>query len=166
MIVSGASLRRLAKRIIEPHEEDLVNPASIDIRIGATARVEVAPYRREDLDLTHYSYDCPYIVTPGQFLLIATYESFHVPKGYVVDLRLKSSRAREGWDHALAFFVDPGWRGVLTMEVKNATQYTPLALWHGMVFAQIIVHQVTDSDAEYRGRYQDSKKVEDSRGHD
>jgi dCTP deaminase len=78
-----------------------------------------------------------------------------------VDLRLKSSTARMGWNHSLAFWVDPGWSGVLTMEVQNISK-GPLRLTYGQRFAQIIVHELSSLTGEhsYQGRYQGATTVE------
>lgn len=139
-----------------PHSN--INPASIDIRVGAKCLCEESNERMIEVDLSKIGGDW---FAPGQFALIETYETFNVPNDIALDLRLKSSMARLGWDHSLAFWVDPGWRGVLTMEIRNATQYTSLFLKYGQRFAQVIAHQLSSSAMNpYNGQYQNATEVE------
>lgn len=172
MILSDRSLLTLLPSLIPNAYErstELVNPASVDIRIGREMLLEGLGGHYPDgpqpvfnpIDLTKYNEYKPFVMHPGAFALVATLERLAVPNGYAVDLRLKSSRARQGWDHSLAFWFDPGWDGYGTMEIRNSTRYHALPLWAGMRFAQIIVHKL-DAPAErpYAGRYQGAQSVE------
>lgn len=164
MILSDRSLRRL--KFVSPFDPALVNPASIDIRVGSEMIVEKATGKWEtvSLEMNHPNERFPYKFLPGEFALVSTLERLTVPNGYAVDLRLKSSRAREGWDHSLAFWFDPGWDGIGTMEVRNATRFQTLPLYYGLRFAQIIVHRL-DKPAQkpYAGRYQKASSVEQAK---
>lgn len=158
MILCDASLRALLPKLIRAPNYGLINPASIDIRIGTKLLVEEAHERWLPIDLLNCG---QYILRPNQFVLVETFEYITVPNGYAVELKLKSSMARRGFNHSLAFWVDPGWSGILTMEVQNVTEYQHLKLECGMRFAQIIVHRL-DQDAHnpYSGRYQHAGGVE------
>jgi dCTP deaminase len=104
-----------------------------------------------------------WVTVPGAFLLVSTYEYISVPPDLAIELKLKSSRAREGWNHSLAFWVDPGWKGILTMEIQNITQERDLILEYATPFAQLIVHQLTTPVGEgqgYAGKYQNAQEVE------
>lgn len=159
-ILCDSHLKELmhAGLIVDP-DWSLVNPASIDIRVGKQVMRETA--------FGSFSFDKaedPIVVHPGEFVLISTFESFKVPNGYAMDLRLKSSTARKGWNHSLAFWVDPGWEGVLTMEIQNTLRYNPLTLTPGERFAQVIVHRLSGpSEQPYKGRYQGAATVEGSK---
>ena len=143
--------------LIKDPDFSLLNPASIDIRVGRTAKIEIGYNHWQDVDLTGQGVR----LTPGDFALVETFETFRVPNGYAMDLRLKSSTARRGWDHSLAFWVDPNWSGVLTMEVRNVLQYNELPLKCGDRFAQVIVHKLSGlSRKPYAGKYQDAATVE------
>lgn len=156
-ILCDRDLLALGPQLITDFESAMVNPASIDIRIGRTAKVEVNHGYWLDVEIP----DKGLVLEPGDFALVATWESFKVPNGYALDLRLKSSSARRGWDHSLAFWVDPGWEGVLTMEIKNVSQYNRLTLISGERFAQVIVHKLSgDSLKPYEGRYKGAEVVE------
>lgn len=153
-------LALLAELIPENYDAAMVNPASIDIRVGKSMMREVAHGRFQKEEIPPKGI----WVEPGEFLLVDTQENFNVPNGYAMDLRLKSSIARRGWDHSLAFWVDPGWQGVLTMEIRNVLQFNRLHLIPGLRFAQVIVHQLTGkSSRPYAGRYQKADSVEASK---
>jgi len=170
MVLGSGDLRMLIQSVFGHNDEYLINPASVDIRIGKTMMVErnkgtyIQGFRTRtewvEIDLTHTNEQNPTILKPGQFVLISTYEHIKVPSNLVMELRLKSSRAREGYNHSLAFWVDPGWDGVLTMEVYNVRQYKPLPLWYGMRFAHAILSHVTEPTDTYRGKYQHATAVE------
>ncbi len=161
MILGYDSLMKLGPTLLDPFDPAFVNPASIDIRVGVTM-LRHGPCRSLEIDLTSYAESTPWQLRPGEFALVSTLERIRVPIAYAVDLRLKSSRAREGYDHSLAFWFDPGWDGVGTMEIKNVGDYS-LPLWTGLRIAQIIVH-VLDAPCThpYSGRYQGATKVERS----
>ncbi len=145
------------EKLVDPFNYDHLNPASYDICVGRNIIIEVAYGHREKMVMT----DAGWSIRPGEFVLLDTMETFNVPNGYAMDLRLKSSTARLGWDHSLAFWVDPGWQGVLTMEVKNLNQYNPLVLVPGQRFAQIVVHKLSGlSRTPYQGRYKGATSVE------
>lgn len=173
MILCDRSLRALHHKLVDPADDSLINPASIDIRIGRHAKVEYDKgpaidqsgnewtFRKEasfrEIDL----YEGPLWIQPNQFVLIETYECLMVPNGYSVELKLKSSIARKGWNHSLAFWFDPGWYGIGTMEIKNILQFAHLELKYGMRFGQIIVHRNDgESEKPYQGRYQNATTVE------
>ena len=64
--------------------------------------------------------DEPFILHPGEFVLGQTIEWVELPDDLVARLEGKSSLARLGLQvHATAGFVDPGWRGRLTLELSN-----------------------------------------------
>jgi dCTP deaminase len=149
--------------LIEEPDYALLNPASIDIRVGKQVVLENVSGTLEQSGMNKHGTIPPdgLYVWPGQLVLVETFESFHVPNGYAMDLRLKSSTARKGWNHSLAFWVDPGWKGRLTMEVRNDLQRGPLILTPGQRFAQVIVHQLSGLSARpYAGRYQGASGVE------
>lgn len=151
----------MGRGLVEDPDFALVNPASIDIRIGRKYILEASHGHWERGDLP----DAGMTVEPGEFLLVDTHEVFNVPNGYAVELRLKSSTARRGWDHNAALWVDPGWRGRLTMELRNVLQYNNLTLTPGRPFAQAIVHRLSgESVSPYNGRYQGAQAVEGAKG--
>lgn len=157
-ILADHHIHELALRgLVTPYDQDFLNPASLDIRIGHKVMVEKGYGRHEEIEMKSTGI----VIRPGEFILTETWESFDVPNGYLLDLRLKSTIARMGWNHNLAVLVDPGFCGVLTLEITNVTQYTNLTLLPGMRFAQAIVHELIGPSVKpYEGKYQNAKTVE------
>lgn len=153
-ILSDTTLHERLHEFIKEPDHTMVNPASIDIRIGQTLQFE-------DDSIWNFGEHGPYTLVPKEFVLVATYEYIMVPLDCAVELKLKSSRARQGFDHSLAFWIDPGWSGVLTMEVTNNNRLKNLILEYSWRFAQIIVHKLDRPVAQpYSGRYQGATSVE------
>jgi dCTP deaminase len=157
MIMPDYVIAELARTgLVTPFDETLINPASIDIRIGTHAVIEREYGRQEKIEI-----GSGLLVRPGAFILTETSETFKVPNGYALDLRLKSTIARMGWNHNLAVWCDPGFKGVLTLEISNVTQYTDLVLKPGMRFAQaIVLKMIAPPVKPYEGKYQNAKSVE------
>lgn len=152
-ILSDTTLRQRIHELIKEPDMGLINPASIDIRIGAQLKYED--------DSTYDLTKGPYLLQPKEFVLVSTYEHLMVPNDLVIELKLKSSRARQGFDHSLAFHFDPGWDGYGTLEVHNMNRYRSLTLEYGLRFAQIIVHTLdVPCTSPYQGRYQGATSVE------
>lgn len=147
--------RGLRGELLDPFDPEMVNPASIDICIG-----ETLIYRGVECNIATRTAESPIFLEPGGFMLISTLERLKVPLDCAMDLRLKSSRARAGYDHALAFWFDPGWDGIGTLELKNIG-YNMLPVYPGLRIGQIIYHQLVEACAKpYAGRYQAATTVE------
>ena len=161
MVLAESKLRHLLNNgfIVKPYTPELVNPASVDIRIGADVKMETDGGWK-DYDLREMT---SLLVPPGGFLLASTLERIVVPKDLAIECKLKSSRARLGWNHSLAFWFDPGWDGVGTLEIQNINRYHTLALTYAERFVQLIVHQITGQTAGYHGRYQGASTVEEAK---
>lgn len=155
--------------MITPFDPALLNPASLDVRLGPTLLIESAqspelvPY-----PLHRHSQAEPYELRPGQFCLAQTMEVFNLPDDIAAQFMLKSSRAREGLEHLMAGYCDPGWHGsVLTLELHNSRQLWPVGLWPGMKIGQIVFHLMAERPlASYAqtGRYNMDSTVQASRG--
>lgn len=155
--------------LVTPYDPALLNPASLDVRLGGMLLIESAespalvPY-----PLHHHSEADPYWLVPGQFALAQTVETFHLPDTVAAQFVLKSSRAREGLEHLLAGYCDPGWHGsVLTLELHNSRQLHDIGLWPGMKIGQIVLQRLaTPPRRSYRqtGRYNHDATVQGSRG--
>jgi len=170
-VLSKPTLLKRLHELIEIPNPQLVNSASIDFRVGSTIQIEIPNAFGTVWSLPtdiRFGYDerHPYWIRPGEFVLVATMESFKVPLDLVMEMRLKSSRAREGYDHSLAFWFDPGWVGVGTMEIKNNSQYSSIPLYPGLKIGQVIFHTLdialTPEEA-YAGKYQGATTVQASK---
>jgi dCTP deaminase len=154
--------------MVEPFEPELVNPASLDVRLGDSILIEsvvsdaMVPY-----PLSNHSPTRPYLLSPGQFVLAHTAARLAIPPTLSAQFALKSSRAREGLQHLLAGWIDPGFEGVLTLELKNVRQSRPVPIWPGLLIGQLVFHPMdADPRRSYAetGRYQGDATVQQSRG--
>jgi len=156
------------KGLVEPFDQELVNPASLDVRLGNNLMIEM-PQTAElsPFSIAGHSKELPFMLQPGEFVLAETLEQFKVPNVVAGQLALKSSRAREGIEHLMAGYIDPGYEGRLTLELVNARVLHPVPLWPGMRIAQIVFHKMSllpNNDYSVTGRYQGDQQVQASKG--
>jgi dCTP deaminase len=148
-VLSDGTIMRLVRegRIkIEPWDESLVQPASVDLRLGDTFRVfhnhraSAIDLRQPPSNLTEevrVGPDDPFVIHPGEFCLGRTLEWVELPDDIVARIEGKSSVGRLGLIvHATAGFCDPGWKGTLTLELNNLTR-VPIKLYAGLLIAQL-----------------------------
>jgi dCTP deaminase len=171
MILCDQEIRQLclAADLVTPFNPDLINPASIDVRLGDTLLIESAQSRELVVyPLDRHSEEIPYELRPGQFCLAQTVETFNMPDNVAAQFMLKSSRAREGLEHLMAGYCDPGWHGsVLTLELHNSRQLWPQLLWPGMKIGQMVFHRMSDLPLRsyaQTGRYNGHATVHASKG--
>lgn len=155
--------------MVAPFDVELLNPASLDIRLNDDLLIETAegpqmipyPFGRHDVDN-------PYLLRPGQFVLASSVEVFHLPDRIAAQFVLKSSRARSGLEHLMAGYCDPGWSGSrLTMELHNSRQLHPVPIWPGMKIGQMVFHHLASSPLRSyleTGRYNSQPHVQESLG--
>lgn len=93
---------------------------------------------------------------PGQFRLASTIERFNMPAELMGIVHDKSTLARRG----LSVFntvIEPGWRGILTLELKNQGGQ-PIVIPAGSPIAQVVFHLLDEpTDLPYEGKYQDQE---------
>jgi dCTP deaminase len=147
--LSDGTIRRLLEegRVkIEPFDDAMIQPASVDLKLGPSFRV-FHNFRVESIDLAdppqgltehvEIAEDEPFVVHPGEFVLGRTEETVELPDDVVARVEGKSSLGRLGLIvHATAGFVDPGFKGTLTLEITNLTR-VPIKLWAGKPIAQL-----------------------------
>ena len=156
MVLGDLSLWKLLNDLVRDPDPDLVDSASIRVRVGPEMRLEVGPEDWRAVDLTAG----PVHLQPGDFALVPTLEWLTVPNGYAVELKLRSSHARQGYEQA-AVWLDPGWSGTVAMGIRNATRHTPLPMERGMLLAQIMVHQLDQPAVRpYRGQDEGARTIE------
>ena len=131
---------------IDPWDPGLVQPASVDLRLGDSFRV-FHNFRASAIDLRDppsglteevvIPPDEPFVIHPGEFCLGRTLEWVEIPDDIVARIEGKSSIGRLGLIvHATAGFCDPGWKGTLTLELNNLTR-VPIKLYPGLPIAQL-----------------------------
>ena len=148
-VLSDGTIRRLVAEghiVIEPWDEGMVQPASVDLRLGNSFRV-FHNHRIGAIDLANIPENLTervavpegesFVIHPGEFVLGATEEHVTLPDDIVARIEGKSSLGRLGLIvHATAGFVDPGFTGTLTLEITNLTR-VPIVLWPGKPIAQL-----------------------------
>lgn len=163
-------IARCKAGMITPFEPSLVNPASLDVRLGPEIMIESAAHLHMlPFNIGNATEDSPFFLKPGQFILAHTIETFHMPDDVAAIFYLKSSRAREGLEHLHAGFIDPGFHGsTLTLELKNMRQLLPLPIWPGMKIGQITFYQTSErvqTSYSVTGNYNGHATVQGSKGH-
>ena len=156
MVLSDRTIRRLLAegRIgIDPYDESLMQPSSLDVRVDRLFRVfrnSRYPYidvktEQEDLtELVEVTGDEPFILHPGEFVLGSTLERVTLPDDLVARLEGKSSLGRLGLlIHSTAGFIDPGWDGHVTLELSNVANL-PITIYPGMKIGQISFVQLSE----------------------
>ena len=166
--------------VLEPYDEGMVQPSSIDVRIDRYFRVfenhrypHIDP-AEEQPDLTRVIEPLPnepFILHPGEFALASTYEVVTLPDDVAARLEGKSSLGRLGLlTHSTAGFIDPGFSGHVTLELSNVATL-PIKLWPGMKIGQLCFIRLS-SPAEhpygaslYGSRYQGQRGPTPSKSH-
>jgi dCTP deaminase len=99
---------------------------------------------------------------PIRHRLVATLERVELPDDLVGTLHIRSSLARAGVLASLAL-VDPGFRGQLTISLFNAGS-EDYRMKKGDKIVQMAFHLLgTKAQHPYRGKYQDSQGIVESR---
>src|SRR3954447_7011154 len=148
-VLSDGTIRRLVAegRVrIDPWDETMVQPASVDLRLGRSFRVfhnhrvgaiDLAAPASNITEHVEIAQDESFVIHPGEFVLGRTAEYVELPDDLVARIEGKSSLGRLGLIvHATAGFVDPGFQGTLTLEITNLTR-VPIILWAGKPIAQL-----------------------------
>ena len=162
--------------VIEGAQYDHINATSIDLVLGDTIMVEKREVGIIDmLDKNAGHLDTivmgpeGYVVPPGGVLLAHSVEVFHLPNNISGEYKLKSTQARNFFNHLNAGWCDAGWNGsVLTLEFVNHMQLHSVRVRPGMKCGQIIFfdHEEVPADRSYaaRGQYNGDKTVMSGKG--
>ena len=109
--------------LVSPFDEDDLQPASYDVHLSPYL---VDPFDRTDV--VDASDDGYFVLPPHELWLGETSEWVDLPAGVAAKVEGRSSWGRLGlMTHITAGFVDPGFRGTITLELYNVGRY-PLRL--------------------------------------
>jgi dCTP deaminase len=138
MILSAAEIRRrlgeAGDLVIRPYSDACQQPASYDLRVTGHQ-----------------------ILAKGVCTLVHSLEWVELPADVAAALRCRSSYARRGLLIG-GGFVDPGFRGQLTLCLGNLGA-EDIVLSPSERVVQMILHEVKGGGGLYEGRYQDSEGV-------
>ena len=149
-VLSDGTIRRLVAegRVrIEPWDDAMVQPASVDLRLGSSFRV-FHNHRIAAIDLADPPHE-PHRARGDRRRRFVRHPPRRVrPRAH----RRSTSSCPTTWSrasrasrasaasglivHATAGFVDPGFKGTLTLEITNLTR-VPIILWPGKPIAQL-----------------------------
>jgi dCTP deaminase len=176
VVLSDRTIARLLAegRIqIEPYDDSLLQPSSVDVRVDKYFRVfhnNRYPYidvREEQEDLTELvevEDETPFVLHPGEFVLGSTLERVRLPDDLVARLEGKSSLGRLGLlIHSTAGFIDPGWDGHVTLELSNVANL-PITIYPGMKIGQVSFMQMTEAATTPYGSQAIGSKYKGQRG--
>src|SRR5882757_5302327 len=139
-----------------------IGPVSIDLRIGNLAllvkgsglsHVDPSHYkvaakdahtleqsRRQKFERVEFMFGQRLLLHPGALALVPTLEWIKLPMDIKGVVTARSSWAREGLNIATANFINPGYNGIITLELSNFGEI-PIALYPGLRIAQIAFYQ-------------------------
>lgn len=144
--------------VIDPLETELqLQPASVDLRLGnefskVDRSVEVID-PRDDITFDVREFD-DFVLDTGEFTLATTKETIKLPDYLAARVVGRSSIGRLGIVvHATAGYIDPGFRGKITLELHN-TGWRPVSIPPGTRVCQLVFEEASGVQNEYDGKYQ------------
>lgn len=143
--------------LLNPDEQMQKGSSSIDVRLGThflvqrrTNITKIEPGRETGPLPSVTRIDIPFggefVLHPNQFALGCTLEFFKMPLDLSAYLVSRSSWGRLGLVVATAIGIHPGFRGIITLELRNLGE-VPFILKPGRSIAQVFFHTVEGSVA-------------------
>ena len=164
MLLNDRTIRHLCsypeRPLITPYNEEQLNPASYDVTLGDIIKVAdwdplnflnptIKPTFKT-VSIQSFTEDRPYLVGPGVCFLASTVERFNLPNDLSSMFVLKSSRAREFYNHMFAGFGDPGWLdSTYTLELKNENRSCMLPIYPGLRIGQVLFFETLRVERSY-----------------
>lgn len=170
MILSDKTLTKMIEDkelIVEPLEKEQIQPASVDIRLGNTFSIVEDTSTgiinlENEIKYKTITTDS-YILLPNQFVLATTMEYFDLPDDLTAFVEGRSSLGRMGLFIQNAGWVDPGFKGEITLELYNANRCA-IELKAGRRVGQLVFAKMDDTALNpYNGKYQGQKGATGSR---
>ena len=170
MILSDKTLMRMIENkelIVEPLEKEQIQPASVDIRLGNTFSIVEDTSTgiinlENEIKYKTITTDS-YILLPNQFVLATTMEYFDLPDDLTAFVEGRSSLGRMGLFIQNAGWVDPGFKGEITLELYNANRCA-IELKAGRRVGQLVFAKMDDTALNpYNGKYQGQRGATGSR---
>ena len=161
MVLSDKTIMKMLQEgtlSVSPLEEGQIQPASVDIRLGSMFSIiedlptgvinleEEIQYRTMETDR--------YVLLPGQFVLATTMEYIELPDNLTAFVEGRSSLGRMGLFIQNAGWVDPGFKGEITLELFNANRCA-IELKAGRRVGQLVFAEMDAAALHpYQGKYQ------------
>ncbi len=163
MILSDNTLKEMIENkslICEPINDESIQPASIDCRIGN--HFLLVDDNQHNSGIISFNEEIKYreiqsesIVIPAHsFLLATTIEYVKLPSNITAFVEGRSSIGRMGLFIQNAGWVDAGFEGQITLELYNANSL-PIKIDAGRRVCQLVFcHMDKKADKPYQGKYQ------------
>ena len=161
MILSDRTILKMLDEkslVINPVTKEQIQPASVDIRLGNTfSVVDDTPSNIITLE-SQINYKTittdTYLIMPGEFVLATTMEYFELPDNLTAFVEGRSSLGRMGLFIQNAGWIDPGFKGEITLELYTANRCA-IELKAGRRVGQLVFAEM-DAPAinPYNGKYQ------------
>lgn len=151
-----------------PPEDNQIQPASVDLRLGGqfihigkhngSFDETIISSRRgtgHPSIIEHVHHGDGFVLRPGEFVLAHTQETVGLGHRIVGVVDGRSSLGRIGvMVHITAGYIDPGFKGQITLEMHNVSP-NPVELFVGDRVCQIRFHLMSLASAKpYQGKYQ------------
>ena len=152
---------------ISPIQEGQIQPASVDIRLGDTFGVvedSSSGIITMDREISYKTIKTDrYLLLPGQFVLATTMEYIALPDDLTAFVEGRSSLGRMGLFIQNAGWVDPGFKGEITLELFNANRCA-IELRSGRRIGQLVFAKMDGPACKpYDGKYQGQRGVTGSK---
>jgi dCTP deaminase len=162
MILRDASILAAMARaensltIDPPFKRKRLQPASLELTLAPDVLMETAVFRRDKYGHRYKTVEwkpatlcleqCPpdhhIYLQPGDFWLASTVETVRMPTDLAAMVNGKSSLGRKGLViHQTAGFIDPGFKGQVTLELSNVS-HKPIRLTTWMPICQLVFMQM------------------------
>ncbi len=170
MILSDATLKAMLEAGelgVEPLDAAQIQPASIDLRLGD----HFLKVNENDLEAIRLDGEIHYeeltqreiVIPPHSFLLATTREYIRLPNDLTAFVEGRSSIGRIGLFIQNAGWVDPGFEGMITLELFNANRL-PIRLQEGRRICQLVFARMDQTAVQpYQGKYQFQRQATGSR---
>ena len=157
MILSDWDIKKYIKAgklVVEPIKPEIqIQPSSIDLRLGNQFKVfrhmnkgyidikcdNIEEYTEEIIIKNKDKF----ILHPDEFVLSTIKEWIEIPDNLVARIEGRSSLGRMALlIHATAGFIDPGFKGKITLELSNVGKM-PIALYPNMRICQLAFEELS-----------------------
>lgn len=167
MVLNDIQIREMMKAgIIRNANDDQVNPSSINVRLAGSFAIPVSKLVKlgDKVRYVEYPFASQFVINPGDFILAATMEEFKIPDDISAFVQGRSSIGRIGLSVQNAGFVDPGFHGTITLELKNDSK-NAIILTAGYPIAQLVFMDTAMVSRPYSGKYNGQVDATGSRMH-
>lgn len=164
MIFGDVAIGSAIKRgYVTGADESMINPASLNIRLGDSFLVPCAGQSIMLGDeVKYHRYYGYFTIKPGQFVLGTTLECLNLPSLISAFVQGRSSIGRIGLTIQNAGFVDPGFHGHITLELINDSPF-PIRLLPGYPVGQLVFFETSGVQNPYNGKYNGQVEATGSR---